>query len=77
MYIPGTGLIYLLEMAVKKTRKLRGWKVFQCVQGNVVVAEVAGQKEWCKIDKRHPRLFGVSLPFLSSTRNSHTHLGWI
>jgi hypothetical protein len=77
MYIPGTGLVYLLEIGVKKTRKSRGWKVFQCVQGNVVVAEVVTRKEWCKIDKRYPRLFGVSLPFLSSTRNLLTHLGWI
>ena len=50
----------MLEIAVKRTKRLRGWKAFQCVQGRVVVAEVAVRKEWCKIPEKHLRLCGVS-----------------
>jgi hypothetical protein len=51
VYISGYGVIYLLEVAVIDTKKSKGWKVFQCVQGTVVDTEVAARKEWCKSSK--------------------------
>ena len=63
VYLPGYGVVHLLEIAVKKTRRLKGWKAFQCVQGRVVVAEVAVRKEWCKIPERHMGFCGMSFSF--------------
>jgi len=50
----------LLEIAVRRTKRLRGWKAFQCVQGRVVVAEVAVRKEWCENPEEHLGFCGVS-----------------
>jgi len=52
VYIPGYGVAHLLDVAVMDTKRSKEWKVFQCVQGTVVVAEVAARKEWCKSLKK-------------------------
>ena len=63
-YIVGYGVVRLLEVAVNGTRRSKEWKVFQCIQGGeVVVAEVAARKEWCKIPERHLGFCGVSFSF--------------
>ena len=48
------------EIAVRRTKRLRGWKAFQCVQGRVVVAEVTVRKEWCENPEEHLGFCGVS-----------------
>jgi hypothetical protein len=63
VYIPGYGAVHLLDVAVMDTKRLKGWKVFQCVQGTVVVAEVAARKEWCKSSKK---LLGLNKAFFCS-----------
>ena len=63
-YIVGYGVVCLLEISVETTRWSKEWKVFQCIKGGeFVVAEIAAQKRWCRIHKRHLKLFGMPLPF--------------
>jgi len=63
-YVVGYGVVRLLEIAVKVTKRSKDWKVFQCIQGGeVIVAELAVRKEWCKIPERHLGFCGVSFFF--------------
>ena len=39
VYLPGYDVVHMLGIAMKGTKRLKGWKAFQCVQGRVVVAE--------------------------------------
>ena len=67
-YIMGYGVVRLVEIAVETTKRSKEWRVFQCIKGGeFVVAEIAAQKRWCRIHKRHLRLFGVPLPFSFSS----------
>jgi len=39
------GVVHLLEVAVKATKRSKEWKVFQCIQGGeIVVTEVAAKE---------------------------------
>jgi len=76
-YIRGFGVVCLLEIAVRTTKRSKEWKVFQCVQEEHMVAKIAAHQRWCKIQKRDLKLFGVSFLFVSSTKSLPTHLGWI
>lgn len=63
-YVVGYGVVRLLEIAVKVTKRSKDWKVFQCIQGGeIIVAELAVRKEWCKIPERHMGFCGVSFSF--------------
>jgi len=64
-YIMGYGVVRLLEITVEITKRSKEWKVFQCIKGGeIVVAEIAAKKEWCKIPERHMGFCGVSFSFL-------------
>ena len=64
-YIMGYGVVRLLEITVEITKRSKEWKVFQCIKGGeIVVAEIAAKKEWCKIPERHMGFYGVSFSFL-------------
>jgi hypothetical protein len=68
-YIKGYGVVLLLERTAEVNKRSKEWKVFQCFKEGEVVAEIAAQKGWCRVYKRHFKLFGMPLLFLSSTRN--------
>jgi hypothetical protein len=53
---------------VETAKRLKEWKVFQCIKGGeFVVAEIPAQKRWCRIHKRHLKLFGMPFPFSLSS----------
>ena len=67
-YIVGYGVVRLLEIVVETTKRSKEWKVFQCIKGGeIMVAEIAAQKRWCRIHKRRLRLFGIPLSFFLSS----------
>lgn len=62
-YVKGYGVVLLLQRTVEVTKRSKEWKVFQCFREGEVITEITAQKRWCKVHKRHLKLFGVSLPF--------------